>query len=135
MRLILWKQGTYVECSGYVFSLRIERPTTVLFWHWYVHKLHWYHKKIKIVSRVNLTQSNKQEAAIRRCSSKFCNSHRKTPLLKLRACNSIEKRLQQRRFSVNIAKFLRTAFILSIAGGCFLYTTSWNQQTISRNKW
>ena len=52
-----------------------------------------------------------------RCPYKFCNNHRKRPVLEslfnkvpgLQACNFIKKRLQQRCFPVNIAKFLRTA--------------------------
>ena len=48
------------------------------------------------------------EAAVRRSSKmgflKFCNIHRKTLLL----INFTKKRVQDRWFSVNIAKFLRT---------------------------
>ena len=54
-----------------------------------------------------------------RCSWKFRNIHRKTPVLEplfnkvadLKACNCINKRLQHRCFFVNIAKFSRTAFL------------------------
>ena len=57
------------------------------------------------------------EVAVRKCSSKFCNIHRKTLVLQslfnevagLKSCNFIKKTLQQRCFPVNIAKFLRTA--------------------------
>ena len=53
-----------------------------------------------------------------RCSIKFHNIHRKTPVLKspfnkvtgLKACNFVEKKLQYRFFSVKFAKFLRTIF-------------------------
>ena len=53
-----------------------------------------------------------------RCSIKFHNIHRKTPVLKspfnkvtgLKACNIVEKKLQYRFFSVKFAKFLRTIF-------------------------
>ena len=37
----------------------------------------------------------------------------------LKACNFIKKRLQRKCFSVNIAKFLRTAFLQNTSGGCF----------------
>ena len=68
------------------------------------------------------------EAAVRRCSSKcsekFRNIHRKITVLgslfnkvaRLKACNFVKKRLQGRRFPVNIAKFLGTE---NISGGCF----------------
>ena len=55
-----------------------------------------------------------------RCSKRFCNIHRKTPVLEslfnnvpgLKVCNFIRKRLHHRCFLVvNIAKFLGTAFI------------------------
>ena len=50
---------------------------------------------------------------------KFLNIHRKTPVLgslfnkvaDQKARNVIKKRLQNRYFSVNIEKFLRTAFL------------------------
>ena len=38
----------------------------------------------------------------------------------LKAGNFIEKGLQHRCFSVNLAKFLRTAFLQNTSGGCFL---------------
>ena len=55
-----------------------------------------------------------------RCSSKLRNIHKKTPVLEslfnkvtgLHACNCIRNRLQQRCFPVNIAKCLRTAFLI-----------------------
>ena len=57
----------------------------------------------------------------KRCSSKFCNIHRKTPVLESlfnkvegQACNFIEKRLQHRCFPVNIAKFLKTPILKNI---------------------
>ena len=37
----------------------------------------------------------------------------------LKVCNVIKKRLQHRCFPVNIAKHLKTAFLLNIFGGCF----------------
>ena len=36
----------------------------------------------------------------------------------LKACNGMKKRLQHRCFSVNIAKFLWTAFLQKASGGC-----------------
>ena len=36
----------------------------------------------------------------------------------LKACNIIKKRLQHVCFPVNIAKFLRAAFLYSTFGGC-----------------
>ena len=59
---------------------------------------------------------------------KFCNIHRKTSVLQslfnkvsgfIKNVNFIEKRLQHRCFSVNIAKFLRTAFSQNFSRGCF----------------
>ena len=58
-------------------------------------------------------------------SQKFCN--RKTPVLEspfnkvagLKVCNFMIKRLQRRRFPVNIAKFLRTDFSWNISDDCF----------------
>ena len=54
-----------------------------------------------------------------RCSYKFHNIHSKTPVLEsllkkvvgLKACNFIKERLQHRRFSMSITKFLRAAFL------------------------
>ena len=40
-------------------------------------------------------------------------------LMKLQACNFIKKRLQQRYFPVNFAKFLRTHFLENTSVGCF----------------
>ena len=37
----------------------------------------------------------------------------------LKAGNFIKKRLQHRHFPVNIAKFVRTAFLKNTSGGCF----------------
>ena len=54
----------------------------------------------------------------------FENIHWKTPMLKslldkgLMGCNW---RLQHRCFAVNIAKFLRTAFLQNISDGCFCF--------------
>ena len=56
------------------------------------------------------------------CSEKFRKIHRKTPLLESlfnkvvaqKACNFIKKRLQHRRFPVNIAKRLRTAIFSTL---------------------
>ena len=57
-----------------------------------------------------------------RCSQKFRNIHKKTPVLQplfnkvpclsLKACNFIKKRLWHKCFPVNIANFLRTAFFI-----------------------
>ena len=70
-------------------------------------------------------QTTNAEAPARRCSqnrcpSKFSNirNHRKTPALESplnqaadpQACSPLKRRLQQRCFNVNIAKFLWTAF-------------------------
>ena len=41
-------------------------------------------------------------------------------ICELSACNCIKKRIQQRYFPVNIAKFLRTTFLYNTSGGCFL---------------
>ena len=54
-----------------------------------------------------------------RCSLKFRNIHRKTPVLEslfhkaasLQACNFVKKRFQHRCFPVNIAQFLRIAIL------------------------
>ena len=56
------------------------------------------------------------------CSEKFRKIHRKTPLLESlfnkvaaqNACNFIKKRLQHRRFPVNIAKRLRAAIFSTL---------------------
>ena len=61
------------------------------------------------------------------CSQKFRNIHRKTPVLEslfnkvagLQVCNFIKKRLQHRYFLLNIAKFLKTAFLKNTSGGYF----------------
>ena len=50
--------------------------------------------------------------------------HRKSsvmdsPLIKLQGCNFIKKRLQRRCFPVNIAKFLKTTFLLNTSGDYF----------------
>ena len=53
-----------------------------------------------------------------RCSYKFHNVHKKTPVLEslfnkcpgLKVCNFIKKRLQNRWFAVKFAKFFRTYF-------------------------
>ena len=37
------------------------------------------------------------------------------------ACNFIKKRLQHRRFLVNIAKLLRTPILKNNPGGCYFY--------------
>ena len=55
-----------------------------------------------------------------RCSEGYPNIHRKTPVLEslfdkaagLKAFNFIKKRVQHRRFPVNIAKSLKTAFFV-----------------------
>ena len=39
----------------------------------------------------------------------------------LKACNLIRKRILHRCFLVNIAKFLRTAFLPNMSGGCFCF--------------
>ena len=57
----------------------------------------------------------------------FCNIRRETTALEslfgkvacLKACNSIRKRLKHMYFTVNIAKFSRTAFFTELFGGCF----------------
>ena len=53
------------------------------------------------------------EAAVRRCSSKFPNTHRKTSVLEsfFNKKGFIQKRLFS-CFLVNIAKFLETAFVI-----------------------
>ena len=63
-----------------------------------------------------------------RCSWRFCNIHRKTPVLEslfnkavgLQSCDFIKKRLRHRCFPVNIAKFLRTAFFIEHLWWLFL---------------
>ena len=55
------------------------------------------------------------EVFYKKNSSQFCNIHQKTPVLTSllnkvadhKNCNFIEKRLQPRRFCVNIGKLLR----------------------------
>ena len=57
-------------------------------------------------------------ALLKRCCYKFCQIHRKTPLLESlfnkgagpQNCNLIKKGLQQRCFSVNLVEFLRALF-------------------------
>ena len=39
----------------------------------------------------------------------------------LKASNFIKKKLQHRCFPVNMAKFLRTAFLWNTSGGCFWF--------------
>ena len=58
----------------------------------------------------------------------FENIYRKTPVLKslfnivadLKSRNFVKKRLQHRCFPVNIAIFLKTAFLQKTSAGCFL---------------
>ena len=60
-------------------------------------------------------------------SKKFCNIHRKTPVLGsafnkvagLKVCNVFKNGLHHQVFSVDIAKFLRIDFLCNISGGCF----------------
>ena len=49
----------------------------------------------------------------------LCNIHRKTPVLESLACSLIKKRLQDRCFPMNVAKFLGIAFLQNTSGGCF----------------
>ena len=73
-----------------------------------------------------------------RCSWKFRNVHRNTPVLEslfnkgagLKGCNFIKERLQRRCFPVNVAQFLRIAFSWNISAGCFcksliIFTEVW----------
>ena len=77
----------------------------------------WYNSYIS----TDLLNKQKQpfaEVLQNRYSSKFRNNHMKTPeslfnkVTDLKVCNLIKQRLQHRRFHVNIAKFLRTAFLI-----------------------
>ena len=62
-----------------------------------------------------------------RCSQKFHNIHRKISVMEflfikvtcLKAYNFDKRRLWHRYFPVNIAKFLRTAFLQNTSDGCF----------------
>ena len=47
------------------------------------------------------------------------------------ACNFMKKKLQHRCFTMNIAKFLRTAILKNTSGGCFW---SWNKTSSFRKK-
>ena len=66
-----------------------------------------------------------------RCSWKFRNINRKTPVSEsllnkvtdFQSCNFIKKGLQHRYFPVNIAKFLRTSFLWNTFGGYFCIST------------
>ena len=63
------------------------------------------------------------------CLSKFRNIHRKTPLLesfliKLQALGLLKKRLQDRCFPVNIAKFLRAPILKNICEQLLLMLTN-----------
>ena len=67
------------------------------------------------------------ETAVCSCSLKYMfliirNIYRKTSVLESllqRDANFIKKRFQYRCFPVNIAKFLRTAFLSNTSGDCF----------------
>ena len=56
------------------------------------------------------------------CSGKFCNIHRKAPVLEslfhkvvgLQVCNFIKQKLQHRCFLCNLAKFVRTSILKNI---------------------
>ena len=56
----------------------------------------------------------------------FRKNHKKTPVLeslidkvaRLKPRNFIKKRVQHRRFPVNIAKLIRTVFLHNTPGGC-----------------
>ena len=62
-----------------------------------------------------------------RCSKRFCNIHRKTPVLEflfnkvagLKACNFIKQKFQPSRFPMNIAKLFRPLFRRTSPDGCF----------------
>ena len=64
-----------------------------------------------------------------RCSLKFGNAHRKTPVLELlfnifaglEDCNCITKRFQYKYFLVNIVKILTTPILKNICGRLLLY--------------
>ena len=77
--------------------------------------------------QLNISASH-SEAAVRRCFSKqvllmLPHIHRKTPVFKS-LFNLIKKRLQERCFPVNIAKFLRKAFFLKHRRRLLLALTS-----------
>ena len=65
-----------------------------------------------LMSSENLIRSSQQRCSIKKVS---CNIHRKTLIFcSLKVCNFIKKRLQHRRFPVNIAKFLRAPILKNI---------------------
>ena len=72
----------------------------------------------------------------KRCSKKFCKIHMKAPVPEsffwwsCKACNFIKKRLWQRCFPVNFAKFLRTPFVTE-----HLWTTASEPNSMKLHLW
>ena len=83
----------------------------VLLEYFWLHSLHPY---------FNTQKESFEDVLQNECPYKLCNIHRKTPVLEsvfniiagLKGCRFIEKRLQHRRFPVNIVKLLRTFFFV-----------------------
>ena len=48
------------------------------------------------------------------------------------ACNFIKKRLKHRYFLVNIAKYLRTAFLWNISGDCYYVKSLKELQSVTK---
>ena len=64
--------------------------------------------KLRLITcSTNIKKQSFADVFQNRCSQKFLNIHRKTPVLEF-----FKKRLQHRCFPVNIAKFLRTVFLM-----------------------
>ena len=114
MNNILWAglQTFLVETIPYfLFLIKERRQTDILYWT--VTSSHWLKQPMGVLNKKNYLL-------------KFCNIHRKPPVLKslleqgwnkvkdCKACNFIKKRLQHRCFPVNIAKFLVTPDLKNI---------------------
>ena len=86
------------------------------------------------VNRISKWKQPFSDVCQNMCSQKFRNIHMKSikasvlespqnEVTSLKACNSIQKRLQHRRFfPENISRILRTAFLQDNSGGCLEQT-------------
>ena len=110
----------WLETVGDKFVSRIYYPKSTL---WFLKHPELFYKKEAALQRCSLKKvllkyaANLQEKT--HAEVRFQSSWSHLLITKLQACNFMKKRLQQSFFPVNIAKFVRTIFVINTFGGWF----------------